>query len=117
MHSDVLIDECQPQAPFAPAAPAGADATSEALEDQRPLVDRDAGAMVLDSVPHVRQRHRVRVSVATSTRRLAAAIGQRIVEQVGDDPGEPASITEDDGPLGRPSEVTVVDGAELTATA
>ena len=88
VHADVLVDERQPEAgALAAAAPAGGDAAGEALEDQRPLLDRHAGAVVLDADLDVGQRLVGEVGVGDRDLQVAAAVGQGVVDQVGDRPG------------------------------
>ena len=57
VHADVLVDEGEPEAgALAATAPPGGHAAGEALEDQGPLLDRHARAVVLDADLDVGQR-------------------------------------------------------------
>ena len=99
VHADVLVDEGQPEpGALAAAAPAGGDAAGEALEDQRPLLDGHAGAVVLDGDLDVGQRLVGQVGVGDRDLRLAAAVGAGVVDQVGDDAGQAAAVAADDRP-------------------
>ena len=71
-------------APSLPLRRPARDAAGEALEDQRPLLDRHAGAVVLDGDLHVGQRLVRQVGVGDRDLGLAAAVGAGVVDQVGD---------------------------------
>ena len=87
-------------APSLPARRPAVDAAREALEDQRPLLDRDAGPVVLDGDSDVAERLVGQVGVGDRDLGIAATVGVGVVDEVGEHAGETPAVTADHGALG-----------------
>ncbi len=97
---DVLVDEGEAEPGALAAAPAAGTRTAgETLEDECSFVHRHAGAVVFDRDLDVGHRLTRRVAVLDPHVWLAGAIGERVVDEVGDHAGEAAAVAADDRPL------------------
>ena len=97
----MLVDEGEAEAgAFTARALAGADAAGEALEDQRAFLDRHARTVVLDGDLDVGQHIGAGVAVLDADLRFAGAVGEGVVDEVGDDAGQPTAVATDDRLLG-----------------